>query len=718
MGDCFLTIGMFTILWSLGNLDYATVFSLAPYINENVITIVGICLLIGAMAKSSQVGLHVWLPMAMEGPTPVSALIHAATMVYNTTINNNNNNDNNKFDESDKSIYKGLNPYFVTGYVDGEGSFSVRLRKSAESRWGYKILPVFSIGGQINPYNRELLEKVKEFFGGVGWISTSGNMYTYEVTYLKSLHVIRNHFENYPLETSKYIHFILWSDIMNLLEKKKHYEYDGFIKILGIISVFPKGLSKSVLEAHSDVVPIKKPGHLPGKTLLNPYWIVGFVQADGTFGLNYIKSVRMKLGYTCQPQFRVTQHERDLLVLGRIIKTLGCGNIVKPSSGRDRYDISVANIKDLATIIIPFFSRIFFVWCEVPRFSGFFWRYLHNWKEKASYSGGFGSIKIINLQYEYIQKVLNFWWFFASYFKGLNIQCIAVSTCLLLLFNVVKVCRWLMWINQLLYRYMLGQLYNELIHIFAAMRYKMYKKILCHWPTFVGYWVVNQPVTLLSFINSGTSETACDITFIFKNYFHQKVLHKKINKKFLEWFIGFAEGKGSFIVLNNKVYFDINVSIRDIQVIYYIKKELGFGKVMIKNMDHNNSIGRTVSFYLTSEENFSRLVSIFNGNLCTVNKKQEFKNWLEIFNNQYSKDISFIDRVIRPSLTTGWLSGYIDALGSFIGLTENKELNAPNKTLYLTFSIYQKEFFILKDISGVLNVSIKNIRYNKDRNSY
>jgi len=81
VGDCFLTIGIFAILWSLGNLNYTTVFSLAPYINENVITIIGICLLIGAMAKSSQVGLHVWLPMAMEGPTPVSALIHAATMV-------------------------------------------------------------------------------------------------------------------------------------------------------------------------------------------------------------------------------------------------------------------------------------------------------------------------------------------------------------------------------------------------------------------------------------------------------------------------------------------------------------------------------------------------------------------------------------------------------------------------------------------------------------
>jgi NADH-ubiquinone oxidoreductase chain 5 len=81
VGDCFLTIGMFAILWSFGNIDYNTVFSLASFVNEDIITIIGICLLIGAMAKSSQVGLHVWLPMAMEGPTPVSALIHAATMV-------------------------------------------------------------------------------------------------------------------------------------------------------------------------------------------------------------------------------------------------------------------------------------------------------------------------------------------------------------------------------------------------------------------------------------------------------------------------------------------------------------------------------------------------------------------------------------------------------------------------------------------------------------
>lgn len=81
VGDCFLTIGMFAMLWSFGNLDYSTIFSTTPFVSKNVVTLIGICLLIGAMAKSSQIGLHVWLPMAMEGPTPVSALIHAATMV-------------------------------------------------------------------------------------------------------------------------------------------------------------------------------------------------------------------------------------------------------------------------------------------------------------------------------------------------------------------------------------------------------------------------------------------------------------------------------------------------------------------------------------------------------------------------------------------------------------------------------------------------------------
>lgn len=80
VGDALFSIGLFSIFWTFGNLDYATVFSIAPYMNETVLTIISLLLLGGAMAKSAQL-LTNWLPSSMEGPTPVSALLHAATLV-------------------------------------------------------------------------------------------------------------------------------------------------------------------------------------------------------------------------------------------------------------------------------------------------------------------------------------------------------------------------------------------------------------------------------------------------------------------------------------------------------------------------------------------------------------------------------------------------------------------------------------------------------------
>jgi NADH-ubiquinone oxidoreductase chain 5 len=81
VGDMGLSIGFFAIFALFGSLNYATIFNITPYMNETAITIIGILLLSGAMAKSAQIPLHSWLPGSMEGPTPVSALIHAATLV-------------------------------------------------------------------------------------------------------------------------------------------------------------------------------------------------------------------------------------------------------------------------------------------------------------------------------------------------------------------------------------------------------------------------------------------------------------------------------------------------------------------------------------------------------------------------------------------------------------------------------------------------------------
>ncbi len=92
VGDFGFLLGIAAILFATGSLDYAEVFSQAPAIATQtftiipgvewqLITIICVCLFIGAMGKSAQAPLHVWLPDSMEGPTPISALIHAATMV-------------------------------------------------------------------------------------------------------------------------------------------------------------------------------------------------------------------------------------------------------------------------------------------------------------------------------------------------------------------------------------------------------------------------------------------------------------------------------------------------------------------------------------------------------------------------------------------------------------------------------------------------------------
>ncbi len=81
IADLGMLIGIFLIYWNLGSLDYDVVFAHVGSLSHSTVVLIGIFLFIGAMGKSAQFPLHTWLADAMEGPTPVSALIHAATMV-------------------------------------------------------------------------------------------------------------------------------------------------------------------------------------------------------------------------------------------------------------------------------------------------------------------------------------------------------------------------------------------------------------------------------------------------------------------------------------------------------------------------------------------------------------------------------------------------------------------------------------------------------------
>ena len=87
VGDIGLVLAMIKIFDEFGVLEFSAIYSIMNlsisnlYVNKESVTIIGLLIFLGAVGKSAQLGLHTWLPDAMEGPTPVSALIHAATMV-------------------------------------------------------------------------------------------------------------------------------------------------------------------------------------------------------------------------------------------------------------------------------------------------------------------------------------------------------------------------------------------------------------------------------------------------------------------------------------------------------------------------------------------------------------------------------------------------------------------------------------------------------------
>lgn len=217
-----------------------------------------------------------------------------------------------------------------------------------------------------------------------------------------------------------------------------------------------------------------------------------------------------------------------------------------------------------------------------------------------------------------------------------------------------------------------------------------------------------------------SSETARRITFQtfqFNNFINtipcSNVKKSKFN--FLAWFIGFVEGDGSFIISHNKVYFDLTQDLKDINLLYEIKKVLGFGRILTRTDKHRN-VG---VFYVTGKHNFIRLAQLFNGNLITNHKKTQFKAWLKVLNIQYDLKIEVINSNIKPCFNNAWLSGFIDAEGYFAARVRDCNTSKSGKNLMIDFAISQKQPDVLILIRNLFNIKTQtNLRFDPSWKGY
>jgi len=220
----------------------------------------------------------------------------------------------------------------------------------------------------------------------------------------------------------------------------------------------------------------------------------------------------------------------------------------------------------------------------------------------------------------------------------------------------------------------------------------------------VGQSAENQTYFIKEKYEVGFSETTCEALDIIDTN------SLNLNSTFKYWFIGFTEGDGSFIInKNGYLEFKITQSSNDAQILFYIKKELGFGSVSVQ--DKNN---KTHHFRVRNKQGILKLIEIFNGNLYTERKINQFKLWLETFNKTYNTNICFINKVNDPTLNNGWLSGFTDAEGCF-NVSVVKRSETYNQ-IHVRYILSQKgELELITKIAKILDGKIS---YLKNYNSY
>lgn len=273
-----------------------------------------------------------------------------------------NYSTDNKIIATNNEIYqfKLLNPWYITGFCDAEGCFSIIFQKRENFNLGWQVRAEFSI--HLHNKDTKLLKEFQNFFNGVGSIVNRKDSVVYYVTKLSDLiNVIIPHFDKYNLQSAKLIDYTLWRQCIYLMVVKEHLTLKGLEKFISIKGAINNGLPDRLIEAFPGVVPMVRPTYLPNKIPLNPQWVSGFTEGDGSFYVSVKNTGQISAVYS------IGLNIRDKLLLEKIKEFFEVGRISNKSS-RNAIFYEVSGITDLNSIIVNHFNTFSLVGAKFPNY--------------------------------------------------------------------------------------------------------------------------------------------------------------------------------------------------------------------------------------------------------------------------------------------------------------------------------------------------------------
>ena len=248
-----------------------------------------------------------------------------------------------------------LDPWFVTGFTDAEGCFSVSIYidKRIKGRLGWPVKPSFQIS--LNSRDIKLLLQLQEFFACGNIVSKNNRSEgSFRVNSLHDLtHIIIPHFVKYPLLSQKAADFYLFKQIVSLINTKVHLTEVGLQQIINIRASMNLGLSSLQKSKFINYLPVPRP-IINYTEIPNLYWVAGFASGEGCFLVSISKSIKNKKGQIIQLTFKMSQHRRDKKLLEMIVKYVKCGSVY--SHSENALVFKVGKFVDINNFIIPIFK--------------------------------------------------------------------------------------------------------------------------------------------------------------------------------------------------------------------------------------------------------------------------------------------------------------------------------------------------------------------------